>query len=70
MSQDELLQIHDNCLLKLLAFHQQVSLLVQRIPGDETSRKLRHAYDQAGKALSVFDSVGAQIREIGRWDCD
>jgi hypothetical protein len=70
MSQDDLLQLHDTCLLGLLAFHQKVSMLVQIIPGDETSRKMRHVYDQAGKALSVFDSVGTQIREIGRWDVD
>ncbi len=68
MSKTELLERIDRQILSLMAFGKDLSLLVQIIPGEETSRKLRHVQDSLGNAQSIVERARAQTHEIGDWE--
>lgn len=67
-SKDDLLERIDKQVLQLAVLQRDLGQEVQLIPGDETSRKLRHVQDSIGRAGVVVETANRQLREIGDWE--
>lgn len=68
MSRDEFLERLDKQMLQLTGLQRDLGQEVQLIPGDETSRKLRHVQDSVGRAGVAVETANRQLREIGDWE--
>ena len=67
-SKDDLLERIDKQMLQLTVLQRDIGQMVQLIPGDETSRKLRHVQDSVGRAGVAVETADRQLREIGDWE--
>ena len=67
-SKDDFLERFDKQMLQLTVLQRDLGQEVQLIPGDETSRKLRHVQDSVGRAGSTIETANHQLREIGDWE--
>jgi hypothetical protein len=67
MTKEEILSGLDQFILCAMRLTNSLSMAVQTIPGDETSRKLRHVQDSVHRAHAEIERARSQIDEIGDW---